>query len=205
MRVAVLAAILTLVTGCAEGAGSGPPAASPPGSRLLLGDMTQMSSEDAANHFVLRMPGGHDVSVLVGDRAITGPTINVTRYDEASDHAIRGNAFGLVVNVDVTAEGASGLYGGGPLDVKVGLVGNAMNVRGLVQGRPSDFTLSPQELRGNVGACGFEMVRQGAEYVGTRGCRRGVQSASLSVPAAFSRWTMPEMATALAILLSSGS
>jgi hypothetical protein len=205
MRVAMLAAILTLAAGCVEGAGSGEPAAWAPGSSLPLGELAQMSAEDATNHFMLRMTGGRNVSVLVSERSITGPMIRVTRYEEASDHAMRGEAFGLPVNVDVTAEGASGLYGGGPFDVKVGRVGDTMNVRGMVHGRSSDFSLSPQRLRGNVGECGFEMIRRGSDYVGSRGCRQGVQNASLSFPAAFGRWSMPEMATALAILLSAGS
>ncbi len=188
------------LAGCAGAEPAGP--AHPVPSQT---DVSQLAAGDDSTNFVLRIPGSRNVDVLVGDRSITGPNFTLTRYTDGSDHAMRGDAFKLMVNVDVTSEGAQGLFGGGPFDVKVAMVGDELQVHGSVSGKPSMFAISPRGLNGNVGRCNYQMVRQGPEYVGTRGCGSGATSSSVVFPASFGKWSLPELGSALAILLSSGA
>jgi hypothetical protein len=200
---ACLAITTTLLTaGCATGA---EPAAAPLGNVPPTTDVAAISAGPGSSHFIIRMPGEPNIEVLVEDRSITGPGFSLTRYDDASDHAIRGDAVRLKVNVDVTADGANGLYGGGPFDVKVAMVGDELQVHGVVSGKPTLFAINPRAMSGNVGRCAFQMVRQDLQYVGTRGCGRGHSSAELVFPASFGRWSLPQLGAALALLLSSGS
>jgi hypothetical protein len=208
MRNLMLGTALALLAGCATAADAGDNGAVTPGasgaSGLIGADLTGMSPEDALTHFMLRVPNGEEVSVLVADRAITGPRIQLSRYVDASDHAIRGEAFRKPVNIEVTAAGVSGVYGGGQFDIKIALAGEDITVQGTVGGQPTAFKLGPAGLLGHVGRCMYQMQRQGAEFAGTRGCGRGMSYASLSFPSSFGKWSMAEMAAALSILLSGG-
>lgn len=199
-RVTIMTA--ALLVGCSAGT---EPAAAPLANVPPTTDVAALAAGVASKNFVIRAPGGNEVDVLVGDRSITGPGFTLTRYNDASDHAMRGDAFKQKVNVDVTADGAQGICGGGPFDVKVALVGDELQVHGSVSGKPAMFAINPRALKGNVGRCSFEMVRQGLEYVGARGCGRGRSSASLVFPASFGQWSLPELGSALAILLGAGS
>jgi hypothetical protein len=200
MRVGMIAAVL--LAGC-EGVGE--PAAVPPGGLVLQSDVAPFSAGPGSDHFILRLPSGKSVSVVVGAKSITGPNFTLTRYADASDHAIRGNVFNQPVDVDVTADGAHGLVGNGVFDIKVARMNDVLQIHGTVSGKPSNFALDGRSLNGNVGQCMFQMARQGAEYSGTRGCRASADAASLGIPASFGLWSLPELGTALSILLSSGS
>lgn len=186
------AAALAIAAGCSAGAGARAPGGDAP------------APDEAANHFILRLPGGRGVNVLVGERSITGPGVSLTRYDDGSDHAIRGEAFLRTINVDVTADGVKGLDDGQPFNLTVKMEGDALVVRGIIRGQITDYALAPGGLKGGVGSCMFVMKRAGAEYLGTRGCGTGMQIASMGFPASFGKWSMPEMAAALTVLLSSG-
>jgi hypothetical protein len=191
-----------LMMGCSTEVGA--PAQAPNGPAPMQTDVTQLATAAGSSHFSLRMGGGNDLDVLVSDRSLTGIGLSLTRYTDASDHAIRGSAFKRTVDLDLTADGAKGLLGGGPMDVKVELVGDELRVNGLVSGQTSAFSVTPREITGNVGRCMFQMARQGGEYFGTRGCGTGKASAYLSFPAAFGAWSLSELGAALAILFTSG-
>lgn len=198
MMIGMVAAVFA--AGCADEAG---PAQAPVNGPPLT-DMSAVSSGPGTVHFVLRIPGS-SVDVKVDARSITGPEFNLTRYSDASDHAIRGDAVHMAVNLDVKPEGVSGLFGGAPFDVKTVVTGEQMQVTGTVGGRPSAFAIDPRGVTGNVGRCMIQMARHGAEYVGTRGCGRGSGPASMAVPASFGAWSANEIGAALAILLSAGA
>jgi hypothetical protein len=197
MRTLVLVATLALLAGCAtetEGGAAAPAVGS---------DLTDASGGDALTHFILRFPGGQeDVIVLVNDTGVTGPRVQLSRYVEASDHAIRGTAFRSPVDIQVTAEGVKGVYGGGIFDIKITLAGDALEVHGTVSGQPTAFQLGPHGLLGHVGRCMYQLQRVGNEFSGTRGCGAGVGTATMSFPAAFGKWSIAEMAATLSILLS---
>lgn len=191
--------VLAMVTGCA------PSAAAPAGAGAPAADAAPRHDDEALTHFMLRSPGGRDTNVLVGDRSVTGPHVSITRYTDASDHSIRGDAFGRPVNLEVTADGAKGVYAGMPFDIHVKLSGDDLIIRGLVAGHPSELDFGPRGLKGNVGLCMYEMERKGMEFVGTRGCGVGGQVTSMSFPSSFGKWSLPEMAAVFAVLLSSVS
>lgn len=190
----VTAAALSVMAGCSAG----------PGAPAGGASADAAAANDAANHFTLRHPGGRGVDVLVGERSITGPSVSLTRYTDPTDHAIRGQAFTRSINVDVTADGVKGLDDGQPFNLTVKLEGGTLVVRGLIRGQITDYVLGPAGLRGSVGSCMYVMKREGAGYVGTRGCNTGAQIASMSFPASFGKWSTQEMAAALTVLLSAG-
>ena len=114
-RFGLVMATVLVAAACSSGAGAPAKSASSGGPRA---DAAGASSE-ALHHFILRLPGGRGVDVLVGDRSITGPGVSLTRYTDPSDHAIRGQAFMRAINVDVTPDGAKGLDDARPFDIHV--------------------------------------------------------------------------------------
>jgi hypothetical protein len=198
----VLLVAATLVLGCS--AGMGGPAEAPAGPALVQTDVSQLAAGEGSVHFEMHMLAGKGIDVLVSDRSLTGTELSVTRYTDASDHAIRGSAFNRIVDVNVDVNGAKGLLGGGALDVNVALVGDELQVRGAVSGQTTAFSMSPRELTGNVGRCMFQMARQGTQYVGTRGCGAQKDAVELTFPASFGAWSQSELGAALVILLTSG-
>jgi hypothetical protein len=190
-----------LMLGCS--AGSGQPAV-PAGPAPILTDVSKLSAGEKSEHFSLRMLAGKGIDVLVGARDLTSTELSVTRYTDADDHSIRGTAFDRTVDINITADGAKGLLGPGPLDIKVALVGDELQIHGSVAGETSALSFNPREITGNVGRCMFQMARRGAEYTGARGCGRSKEEAQIIFPASFGAWSVPEMGAALAILLTSG-
>ena len=87
-----------------------------------------------AGHFVHRGGGSSQFDALVSGNDITGPTVNLTRYVEGTDRAIRGQVFGLTVDVAVNGNKANGLVGSTPLDITATRVEEKLHVEGVIRG-----------------------------------------------------------------------
>jgi hypothetical protein len=199
-RVMMLGILLIAAAGCAEGGPKAPAAPMP-----VITDVSQIAAGPGTNHFTLSLSAGRGVDALVTDNAITAPGVALSRYADASDHAIRGDAFGRVLNIDTTASGAKGVYGGGPMNIEAKLEGPEIHVTGTVAGKITDFKIGPAGINGAVGHCMFQMSRNGNLYNGTRGCRSGSEPANLKLPDSFKTWSVAELSAAMVVLLSAGA
>lgn len=156
-----------------------------------------------AGHFVHRGGGSSQFDALVNGNDITGPTVSLTRYLEGSDRAIRGQVFGLAVDVEVRGNKANGLVGSTPLDITTTHVEDKLHVEGVIRGAPSDFDLSPQALDGKIGNCTYHLKQTGKpSYMGSRGCGGGA-TVEVEVPEALRAWNDAELAVSMGLMLSS--
>src|SRR5262245_24511870 len=69
--------------------------------------------------FILYSRGVETMGAHVDKQGVQGPDVNLGRYTDADDHAVRGKAWGLWVDVKVDGDRAQGLVGGLPVDVAV--------------------------------------------------------------------------------------
>ncbi|MEP7123904.1 MAG: hypothetical protein ABJE95_23450 [Byssovorax sp.] len=187
-------AALSLLTACEAGA--------PPAGGATPADA---ANADKTGHFVVRAPGGSVVEVLIDNDNITGPDVSVTRYKTASEHAIRGTAFGSPVDVAVADKKATGILGTGPLDISTEHREGKVHVTGLVGGATSDFEVNMKVLKGKIGACLYDLSWTGKSYEGTRGCGSSAEPVSVSVPTTLGKWSDPELGVCLGLLMGQAS
>jgi hypothetical protein len=101
-----------------------------------------------------------------------------------TDDALRGRAFGRTVNVTLKDDRIGGIYGAGPVNLKVTENGDTLEARGTFGGQITNFKVSPKELSGTVGRCSYELkASQEDRYQGWRSCGYGLENpVSLSIP-----------------------
>lgn len=188
-------AALTFLAACDAGT---PPAgsATPAGAAA-----TDAAKADSSGHFVLRSQGGSGVEVLIADGNITGPSVSVTRYQTASDHALRGTAFGSPVDVAIAGSKANGMVGSGPLDLSTERRQGKIHISGLVGGLTTDFEVNMKVLHGKIGQCNYDLTWNGKAYEGTQGCGSSAGAVMVSVPTTLGKWSDPELGACLSILM----
>jgi len=179
----LIAAVLVLpvatVVGCAHG--------STPGTR------------SGAEEFALWGSGFETTAQVNGDGA-QGPQVDVGRYDDGA--TFRGTAFGRPVDVSVTADTVRGEWGSTPLNLEVtSRTPHDFQVTGEVAGVPSTFSFDPERIQGTIGRCAYDLSWSGKSYVGTRSCRGGIQSVTMSLPASVSQWSSADTALLMALLM----
>jgi len=184
-------AALSLLTACEAGT---PPA----GSKAPAG----ATPADAGGHFILRAPGTHVVEVLIDNGNITGPNIMVTRYQTATDHSLRGMAFGSTVDIAITDRKATGIFGAGPLELSTEHRDGKVHISGLVSGAMTDFEVNMKVLKGRIGQCLYDLNWNGKAYEGTRGCGSNAEPMTVYVPTTLSKWSEPELGACLGVLMS---
>ena len=157
--------------------------------------------EEAPGDLSLHADHGGTVEARVGVSDIVGPDVNLGRYREPEGGAMRGRAFGRAVSLELGARKVTGLVGMQPFDVSVAREGRALHLAGLVRGIPSDFRIDPLAVKGTLGRCAYELVREGTGYVGRRSCGGGTERVRLRLPDALACWQDEERAAALAVVL----
>src|SRR5262249_35749826 len=82
-------------------------------------------------------------TALITPDGAQGPQIDVGRYEGGK--AIRGTVNGRTLDLTVSENGASGIWGSGPLTINlVEGAPNELKVQGLIAGRPCSFTATQQ-------------------------------------------------------------
>ncbi|ATB44867.1 hypothetical protein [Corallococcus macrosporus] len=120
-----------------------------------------------------------------------------------SDEALRGRAFGLPLNLSFDAARIRGIYGSGPVDLRLTQEQGALRAKGTFGGQLTDFQVTPQTLKGDVGRCSYELkASEDGRYQGWRSCLAGLENpVSLSIPPALGNDDARLVAT-LALILS---
>lgn len=145
---------------------------------------------------------GFQTTALITPEGAQGPQINVGRYDEGK--AIRGQVGGRTIDISVSEDKASGIWGQGPLTINIEDTDTALKVNGLISGRPCTFTASRQAIQGTIGFCSYELTNSGnGVYVGSRSCGRGISSVTVDFPSTILQWKPINIAILMALLMSS--
>jgi len=161
----------------------------------------EAASMPPAGRFVLtgiRRP----LVALVTETGIQGADVNLGRYPGSNGTAWRGTVFGHDVNVTVSGDGAEGIVSRTPFNLNVTPGPDGMQIQGLI-GAPSTVTVSKSRINGAFGRCGYDLRFQGQAYVGPRSCGGNPIQVGLTLPGILASWSDAEVATVLALLLSS--
>jgi hypothetical protein len=193
-------AALSFLAACEAGA---PPAGSttPAGAAPAGAAPAAKAPGDAKGHFILRAPGAHVVEVLIDNGNITGPNVLVTRYQTATDHSLRGTAFGSAVDVAIDGRKATGIYGAGPMDLSTERREGKIHISGLVSGSMTDFDVNMKILKGRIGQCQYDLAWNGQAYEGTRGCGSNAEPVTVYVPTTLGKWSDSELGACLGVLM----
>ena len=202
-------AALSLLAACEAGTppagGTTPADVAQAGTAPAAAPQAGAAQADAGGHFILQAPGSQVIEVLIDNGNITGPNIMVTRYRTATDHALRGMVLGKTVDVAITDNKATGIFGAGPLDIATEHRDGKVHISGLVSGSMTDFELNMKILKGRIGQCAYDLTWNGKAYEGTRGCGSSAARVTVYVPTTLGKWSEPEMATCLGVLMSQPS
>ena len=193
-------AALSLLAACEAGA---PPAgsATPAGAAPAGAAEAAKAPGDTKGHFILRGLGAHVIEVLIDNDNITGPNVIVTRYQTATDHALRGKAFGKAVDVAIDGKKATGIFGSGPMDLASSRGEGKIHISGLVNGAMTDFDVNMKILKGRIGQCVYDLNWNGKAYEGTRGCGENAEPVTVYVPTTLGKWSDAELGACLGVLM----
>jgi hypothetical protein len=156
--------------------------------------------------FILYSHGAEVMGAQVDGGGVLGLGVNLGRYTDADDHAVRGKVWGLLVDVKVEGDRAEGLVGGLPVDVAVSRdeVGR-VRVQGLVYGRPVNYRLGTDTVAGKLGRCAYALSRGRGTYLGAKSCGASWnEPLEMQMPPAFAQWSDAERAVAVSLLLFPG-
>lgn len=158
--------------------------------------------------FVLATPQGNAFVARVHQGGILGYDmhlnryVNVGRYLDGDDRALRGEAFGQWLDLKVEGGRVHGILDGMiPLDITAAKEGDALRVRGVVRGFQADFRVDDQRLAGDFGRCSYALERRGAIYEGMADCWGQQQLVMVKVPGELAGWTAAEQGAAYGLLL----
>lgn len=178
-----------------------------PSQAELYGDVPDYREFDDHDEdypgFVLRTPRGTIFTAKVEDGGILGLGIDLGRYRDPDDRAIRGVVFTQRVDLKVTDDRVSGVVSGTlPVDVTATREAGALRVRGRVRGRAVDYHLNKDRLAGTFGRCSYDLAGSGEHhYQGQLDCDGHSRRVRVRLPPELTRWSDPELGTALALLL----
>ena len=146
----------------------------------------------------LRTPGTSISATIKGD-SVASPDLQLYR----SSSAVRGRAFGRVVNLDLQGDQVSGLVGGQPTRLKLNSqAGGGLEAVGLLGGGLARFKLTPKEISGTVGACSYALQFTGARYEGWRSCNGQIENpVYLELPATLAEGGNAQAVATLGLIL----
>lgn len=199
-----------LLAGCvsaADDADYPPSAGCPAGQKAAAAEAAAPDDDDAAGDerdptmFAARSGGVANILVKVDGKYITGPNVSLGRYVERGAHALRGVAYGTVIDLRIDGEHVRGALGNEPVNLRVLRRGDSIDVAGLVPGRVSRFHIDEEGMRGTIGWCSYDLVRAGAGFSGRRSCGGSMSNFILELPDTMASWTDADIASVLAIFL----
>ncbi|MCY1033042.1 hypothetical protein OV207_16340 [Corallococcus sp. BB11-1] len=141
------------------------------------------------------------VRASVDAQGLQGPELRLRMTDDA----LRGQAFQRPVDLKLSEQRIQGTVGKAPVDLSVRERPDVVEVSGNFAGQPSSLTLSPSELTGSVGPCGYNLIieRDRKHYSGTRACGdQREDDVHLAIPETLGQGSASGRMAALSLLLS---
>lgn len=143
---------------------------------------------------------GLQTTALISKAGAQGPEIDVGRYDDGK--TIRGKVDNRVIDMTITSNRASGIWGSGPINLTVDEEGDQLKMNGLVAGRPSTWSASNEAIQGTIGFCAYDLRRQGDAYLGSRSCAGGIGNVTVQFPPSITEWQPINIGVLMALLMS---
>jgi hypothetical protein len=170
------------------------------GCATTSGSTPQIATAANAQRFSM-VGAGFETYAAISPDGAQGPKVNLGRYDNGK--AIRGTVYGQTLDLTVSDDKASGIWGPGPISVNlVPSSPEELKVQGLIAGRPSNFTATKQRIQGTIGFCAYDLGRSGEDYVGSRSCAAGISSVTVEFPPHIGTWKPINIAVLMALLMS---
>lgn len=145
-------------------------------------------------------PGEQVIEAKLQEGGLVGPGIRIERQGAAlGGHVERERVWLRWNNASI-----SGLVGDEPIDLQVLPSGQADTVIGSVGGDRAELTVQPTSIRGQIGACRYELELAGDEYAGWRDCGETTLplATSLRLPRGMARLPDAERVAMLVPLLA---
>ncbi|MFP2912877.1 hypothetical protein ACLESD_49305 [Pyxidicoccus sp. 3LFB2] len=138
-------------------------------------------AQQPTQYLDLRTPAAA-LTARVTENGLSSPQLQLGLGEDA----LRGRAFGLPVNITLDDHRIGGIYGRGPVSLKVTEQGDTLEARGTFGGQLTNFKVSPKALTGTVGRCSYQLAAsQEDRYQGWRSCGYGLETpVTLSIPPA---------------------
>lgn len=164
------------------------------------GFQTPRGTDSGGEYFSMRTEEGVAEARVTRDE-ISGPELQLTRYDDS----LRGRAFGRTVELywreDMVRGSVSGSGSSLPVDLIVEQEEDLIEIRGLYNGRQGTLTLKPGILEGTMGACTYGLRSDGGAYFGQATCGGVPIQTVLSLPPMIATLQPVEIAAYLAVFL----
>ncbi|RKH11619.1 hypothetical protein D7Y13_32675 [Corallococcus praedator] len=141
------------------------------------------------------------VRASVDAQGLQGPDLRLRMTNDA----LRGQAFQRPVDLKLSDQRIQGTVGQEPVNLSVRERPGVVEMAGNFAGQPSSLTLSPDELTGSVGPCGYNLIieRDRKHYSGTRACGdQREDNVHLAIPESLGEDSASGRMAALSLLLS---
>ncbi len=166
-------------------------------SAALLACGVAAAQEGNNSYLFLRTPGT-TMSARVTSNDITGPDFQLFHSREA----LRGRAYGRVVSLEIEENQIGGLIGGLLVRMNLEKKDGVMHVQGTFAGQITRFQIGPEELKGRVGTCSYELKASNQRYEGWRSCGGMPEyPVYVEIPPTLTQSGTPTTMAALALLL----
>jgi hypothetical protein len=155
------------------------------------------------SRFAVFNEGREVVGGQVDERGVLGFGVNLGRYTDADDHALRGHIDGQLVNARVEGDRVEGQAASRPFRIAVFRDAEGLGGEGVVYGKKFELRMSDWKARVVLGDCALDLTRRGPVYVGKRSCNGDVKpdEVELQVGRGFPLWSDSERVAALSLLL----
>ncbi|RYZ41648.1 MAG: hypothetical protein EOO71_11040 [Myxococcaceae bacterium] len=164
---------------------------------LLAGGSAVAKTDDIVE---LRTPRT-TVRASVDATGLQGPDLRL----RMTDTTLSGQAFQRPVDLNLSDQRIQGTVGQKPVDLSVREQPGVVEMSGNFAGQPSSLTLSPDELTGSVGPCGYNLIieRDRKHYSGTRACGdQREDNVHVAIPKTLGGGSASGRMAALSLLLS---
>lgn len=155
------------------------------------------------NRFAVFSHGREVIGGQVNPGGVLGLDVNLGRYTDPDDHALRGHVYGRLVNMHVEGDRVRGLASSLPFELTIARDERVVTARGLVYGRDVEVAMSDERAHVVLGRCELDLGRRGPVYVGKRRCdgRWEPEEVELQVGRGLASWSDAERLSALSLML----
>ncbi len=155
------------------------------------------------NRFAVFSYGREVIGGQVNAGGVLGLDVNLGRYTDPDDHALRGHIYGRFVNMNVEGDRVRGSASSLPFELAVERTERVVKARGLVYGRNVEVAMSDERAHVVIGRCEMNLGRRGEVYVGRKKCDGRLQpdEVELQVGRGFASWSDAERLSALSLML----
>lgn len=151
------------------------------------------------SHLQLQTPG-QSVIARVTDKDISGPELQLSYAPDS----MRGRAYGRAVDLRIQGDHIGGLIDNVPVNMRLEQEDDGeLEAKGTFAGVTTNLEIGPEELKGRVASCAYELKAKEQRYEGSRSCGGTPEyGVFVEIPPSLSRSGAPTKMAAVALLLA---